>query len=134
MKRLKLKKNEHRRLQSGHLWIFSNEIDSKATPLHGFEKGELVAIETSSGHCLGLGYVNPNTLICSRLLCHDATTPIDTPFFINRIQSALALRERMFTQSFYRLVFGESDFLPGLVIDRFNNVFIIQITTAGMEQ
>lgn len=128
---LRLKKQEERRLLAGHLWIFSNEI---ATPLKGFQPGELVRVETATGRPLGIAYINPNTLLAARLLTRDANANINQAFFEERLRQALALRESIFAKPFYRLVFGESDGLSGLVVDRYNQLLVVQITTAGMEQ
>lgn len=133
MKNIRLKKQEHRRLEAGHLWVFSNEIDVVQTPLKNFTAGELVFIEAQHGKALGIGYINPQALLCVRLLTMDCTETIDADFFIRRINSALALRSRFYQQNFYRLVFAESDLLPGLVIDRYNDIFVIQLNTAGLE-
>lgn len=133
MKILKLKNKEDRRLKQGHLWIFSNEIDTTATPLNGFEPGEVAVVEAANGKALGIAYVNPKTLICARLLSRNPKVSFNQAFIKTRIQAALQLREMNFAMPFYRLVFGESDGLPGLVIDRFGEVFVVQITTAGME-
>lgn len=133
MKILKLKNKEDRRLKQGHLWIFSNEIDTTATPLNGFETGEVAVVEAANGKALGIAYVNPKTLICARLLSRNPKVSFNQAFIKTRIQAALQLREMNFAMPFYRLVFGESDGLPGLVIDRFDEVFVVQITTAGME-
>lgn len=133
MKILKLKNKEDRRLKQGHLWIFSNEIDTNATPLNGFEPGEVAVVEAANGKALGIAYVNPKTLICARLLSRNPKVSFNQAFIKTRIQAALQLREMNFAMPFYRLVFGESDGLPGLVIDRFGEVFVVQITTAGME-
>lgn len=130
---LYLKKNEERRILAGHLWIFSNEIDTKKSPLKNFQPGELVNIISSFGKNLGIGYVNPQTLLCVRLLSNKPNEIIDTAFFKNKIIHAKALREKIFIKPFYRLIYGEGDFLPGLIIDRFNDVFVVQINTAGME-
>ena len=130
---LRLKKNEERRIQQGHIWVFSNEVDTVATPLKNFTPGQQVIIEASNGKPLGMGFVNPNTLICARLLSRSAKLELNLKFLKKRIQAAQELREINFDQPFYRLVFGDSDGLPGLVIDRFGEVFAVQITTAGME-
>ena len=131
---LRLKKNEDRRLRSGHLWIFSNEVDTTATPLKGFSAGDLAVIENVRGESLGLAYVNPDSLIAARILSRNSQRPADRTFFIRRFERALALREWTYGKPYYRLVYGESDGLPGLVIDRFGDVFVIQTSTAGMER
>ena len=131
---LALKRNEDRRLRAGHLWIYSNEVDIRKTPLTGFEPGSLVAIQSAAGKTLGAGYVNPHSLICARLLSRRPRIVLDTAFVERRIRVALELREALFGQSCYRLVYGESDGLPGLVVDRYGDVLVVQITTAGMER
>lgn len=128
-----LKKGEERRLLQGHLWVFSNEIDAKHSPLKSFSKGEIVNVYSTAQQFIGKGYINPHSLIAIRILSKEKSQVFDEDFFIERIQKAYLLRQRLFAQHFYRLVFSESDFLPGLVIDRYDNVFVIQITTAGME-
>ena len=129
-----LKKHEDKRLRQGHLWLFSNEVDSQRSPLDGFAAGDLAVVHDSAGKALGVAYVNPNTLICGRLLSRKPNASIGESFFKARLSQALALRQRLFAKPFYRLVFGESDGLPGLVIDRFGAVLSVQITTAGMER
>ncbi|BBP46782.1 SAM-dependent methyltransferase [Thiosulfatimonas sediminis] len=130
---LRLKKNEDRRIKQGHLWVFSNEVDINATPLKDFQPGQQVIIEADNGKPLGMGYVNPNTLICARLLSRSAKLELNLKFLKKRIQEAQALRELSFDKPYYRLLFAEADGLPGLVIDRFGDVFSVQISTAGME-
>ena len=129
-----LKKNEDKRLRKGHLWVFSNEVDTKRSPLEQFAAGELVQVKSDDGKIMGTAYVNPQTLICARLLSRKPNLKCGVNFFKERLTSALALREKLFDKPFYRLVYGESDGLPGLVIDRFGPVLSVQITTAGIEQ
>ncbi|MGZ8242934.1 class I SAM-dependent rRNA methyltransferase [Methylomagnum sp.] len=132
--RLRLKKNEDRRLRGGHLWIFSNEVDTAATPLKAFAAGDLAVLESSRGESLGLAYVNPDSLISARLLCRDIHANIDPAFFIRRLERARELRDWIYDRPYYRLAHGESDGLPGTVIDRFGDVFVVQTNTAGMER
>lgn len=129
-----LKKNEDRRLRAGHLWVFSNEVDTARTPLKNFAPGDAVEIQSHSGRFIGNGYVNPNSLICARILSRDAAHAPDRSLLVHRLNIALSLRERLYSGPFYRLVFGESDGLPGLVVDRYGDVLVVQITTAGMER
>ncbi len=132
---LYLKKNEDKRLRKGHLWVFSNEVDTKKTPLDSFSAGDMVVIKDSTGKSLGSAYINPNTLVCARLIARKPSQKIGSNLFRNRISSALAFREHIFPDKpYYRLIFGESDGLPGLVIDRFGSVLSVQITTAGIEK
>ncbi len=129
-----LRKNKDRRLRAGHLWVYSNEVDTRKTPLSGFEPGSTVVIQTSTGKPVGSGYLNPHSLICARLLTRQPAAAFDTAFFVERIRTALALREALFDAPYYRLVYGEGDFLPGLVVDRYGDVLVVQLTTAGMER
>ncbi len=129
-----LKKNEDKRLRKGHLWVFSNEVDTKRSPLEQFSAGDLVQVKSEDGKVMGTAYINPQALICARLLSRKPNLKCGANFFKERLTTALALREKLFAQPFYRLVFGESDGLPGLVIDRFGPVLSVQITTAGIEQ
>lgn len=131
---LRLKKNEERRLKAGHLWVYSNEIDVTKTPLTDLEPGTAVSIEDASGHVMGTGYVNPHSLISARLISRDPRYVLDQSLITHRLNIALSLREQCFDKPYYRLVFGESDNLPGLVVDRFGDVLVVQITTAGMER
>lgn len=133
MNTLQLNKDADRRLKGGHLWIYSNEVDVKKTPLKNFQAGEQALVQSAHGKTLGVAMINPNNLICGRLINREAA-PLDAPLLLQRIQSALALRERCFNQPFYRLAYGESDFLPGLVIDRFGEYVAVQTNTAGMDQ
>ncbi|MEF3075110.1 class I SAM-dependent rRNA methyltransferase [Methylobacter sp. Wu1] len=128
-----LKKNEDKRLRKGHLWVFSNEIDTRRSPLEQFSPGDLVLVKSEDGKTLGTAYINPQALICARLLSRKAIK-CGANFFKERLTTALALREKLFDKPYYRLVFGESDGLPGLVIDRFGAVLSVQITTAGIER
>ena len=131
---LRLKKNEERRLRGGHLWVYSNEVDIDATPLKGFEPGAPVEIQAHNGRPLGSGYVNPHALLCARLVSRDLEHPLDRSLIVHRLKVALALRERLFPGPWYRLCHGESDGLPGVVVDRFGEVAVVQLTTAGMER
>jgi 23S rRNA (cytosine1962-C5)-methyltransferase len=130
---LKLKKNEERRIRAGHLWVFSNEVNTGETPFDQMEAGQLVDVQASNGKSLGIAYVNPASLICARILSRDPKHPPNQSLIVHRIKVALSLREQFFDKPYYRLIFGESDFLPGLVVDRFGDVLTVQITTAGME-
>jgi 23S rRNA (cytosine1962-C5)-methyltransferase len=129
---LRLKRNEDRRLAAGHLWVFSNEVDTQQTPLGKFEAGELVRVLAHNDRALGLAYVNPQSLISARLL--QTWRIPDTAWFIERFRTALALRERLYAEPYYRAVYGEADALPGLIVDRYGGRCVIQIGTAGMER
>ncbi|MGH8481835.1 MAG: class I SAM-dependent rRNA methyltransferase [Nevskiaceae bacterium] len=131
---LRLKPHEERRLRAGHLWIYSNEVDTLRTPLTALEPGALCRVVDARGKALGVASVNPHTLLAGRLLSSNADATIDAQWFVSRINSALALRERLYDQPFYRLVYGESDGLPGLVVDRYGEVCVVQMATAGMDR
>lgn len=129
---LRLIKGADRRLRNGHLWVYSNEIDIQATPLRDFAPGQLVQVENNHGKASGTAYVNPHSLICARLLSRGLE-PWNRTQLEARITSALQLRERCFEKPFYRLVYGESDLLPGLVVDRYGDHLVVQLNTAGMD-
>lgn len=131
---LRLKKSEDRRLRAGHLWVFSNEVDTRLTPLTNFAAGDAVEITDSRGKVIGSAYINPNTLICARLISRRAQQILDRPLLMARLKRALALRTRLFEKPYYRLVYGEGDALPGLIVDRYGDVLVAQLTTAGMER
>jgi 23S rRNA (cytosine1962-C5)-methyltransferase len=131
---LKLKRGEDRRLRAGHLWIFSNEVDTVATPLTQFEPGAAVQVHSDRDQFLGHAYVNPRTLIAARIVGRDADAPLDASLLVHRLRVALSLRERLYPEPFYRLVFGESDGLPGLVLDRFGDLVVGQSGTAGIDR
>lgn len=133
LKTLLLNQGAERRLRAGHIWIYSNEVDNKRSPLKQFEPGEQVLVEASNGKSLGVAYVNPNTLICGRIISRSTKYRLDRSLLVHRLNIALSLREACFDKPCYRLVYGDSDGLPGLVIDRFYDVFVVQISTAGME-
>ena len=130
---LRLKPGEERRLRAGHLWVFSNEVDTASTPLRAFAPGEQAVLLDARGKALGSVYVNPNSLICARLVSRDPQVALDRSTLTHRLQIAAALRERLFPEPWYRLIHGEADGLPGLVIDRFGETCVVQPNTAGME-
>lgn len=131
---LRLKPREERRLRAGHLWIYSNEVDTAATPLTSFEPGALCRVVDARGKAMGVATVNGRALLCGRLLTSNHKAEINADWFAGRMRSALALRERLYEKPFYRLVYGESDGLPGLVVDRYGEVCVVQMATAGMDR
>jgi 23S rRNA (cytosine1962-C5)-methyltransferase len=130
---LRLKRGEDRRIAAGHQWVFSNEIDTAASPLAKFSAGAIVAVMSDRDRFLGWAYVNPHSLIAARILGRSREHPPGKSLLVHRLQVALALRQRLYAEPYYRLVHGESDNLPGLVIDRYGDVLVGQIGTAGME-
>ncbi len=131
---LRLKANADRRLRAGHLWVYSNEIDVAATPLGGFAAGDQAILEAAGGKPLGVVALSPNNLICARLLSRDVKHVLDKSLLVHRINVALSLRERLFDKPCYRLVYGDSDLLPGLVVDRFFDILVVQLASAAMER
>jgi 23S rRNA (cytosine1962-C5)-methyltransferase len=130
---LRLKRGEDRRLRAGHLWVFSNEVDNESTPLTQFAVGAMVRVLSDRDQFLGFAYVNPHALICARILSRSPVQAPDRSLLMHRMKVALSLRERLYPAPYYRWVFGESDGLPGLVLDRYGDVIVGQIATAGME-
>ncbi len=131
MSRLTLKKNEDRRLKLGHQWIFSNELENIEGEI---KNGEVVELFSSSGKFLGKGFYNKNSLIAYRHLT-DKEEEIDRAFIFKRISLANSLRKKINPErEVYRLVNSESDHLPGLIIDRFENKFSYQIFSYGMNE
>jgi 23S rRNA (cytosine1962-C5)-methyltransferase len=130
-KKLTLKPHEENRILKGEFWAYDNEIRGG---LKGFRPGELCLLYSSADMYIATGYVNPASTIAFRVLSYDPDAVIDRDFLRRRIleadQQRLALRPE---NACYRMVYGEADFLPGLVVDRFEDYFIVQITTAGME-
>jgi 23S rRNA (cytosine1962-C5)-methyltransferase len=129
---LRLKPREGRRARAGAPWMFSNEIEmsnvAKALPA-----GSLVSVAGDDGRPYGTGYFNLKSLISVRLFEGAADDDIDAAFFAKRFARALALREVLYTEPYYRLVHAEGDGLPGLSVDRFGDTCVVQVTTAGME-
>jgi 23S rRNA (cytosine1962-C5)-methyltransferase len=128
--RLVLKKNQDRRVRSGHPWVFSNEVAGvEGAP----QDGGLVEIADFRGAYLGRAYFNHTSLICARILTRGRDE-IDRDFFVKRIERALKLRERALPgERTLRIVYGEADQLPGLVVDRYGDVLAVQVLTKGME-
>lgn len=131
--RLRIKKRDQQRLRDGHLWVYSNEVDTDVTPLKNI-KTALVHLEDYRGNFLATASFNNQALICARILDTEPRDVLDDAFFEKRIQTALELRQIAFKQDFYRLVYGEGDLLSGLVIDRFAQTFVVQIGTQAIEQ
>jgi 23S rRNA (cytosine1962-C5)-methyltransferase len=129
---IRLRPKEGRRLRAGAPWVFSNEIQMDAAA-RALAPGALVRLADSGGALFGTGYFNPQSLIAVRLLGR-AEEGIGADFFAGHLRRALALRESLFGKPFYRLVHAEGDRLPGLVVDRFADTLVLQVTTAGMER
>jgi len=126
-----LKSKAAGRLLKGHPWAFSNEIEMTAAA-KALPPGTPVVLASHDGRPLGLFSFNPHSLIAGRLLDRDPAAVADANLIAGRIASALALRERLFDAPYYRLIQAEADGLPGLVIDRFDDLLVVQSNTAGM--
>jgi 23S rRNA (cytosine1962-C5)-methyltransferase len=124
-----LKKGEGRTLSQGGLWVFDNEID---TIKGHFKNGALVKVEAFNHYPLGIGYINQNSKIRVRLLTRKDTN-IDEKFFRMRLANAWEYRKKTVDTSSCRIVFGDADFLPGITIDKFEDILVIQCLTLGME-
>jgi len=131
---LYLRKGADRRLRGGHLWVYSNEIDSKRNTLANFQPGDSVRVLDAQGRLLGCAYMEPQALICARLYAPGEEQALDGEFFTRRLQAALQVRQAAFDKPFYRLVYGDSDLLPGVVIDRFGPHLVVQLNNAGIER
>ncbi|MFH1113569.1 MAG: class I SAM-dependent rRNA methyltransferase [Pseudomonadota bacterium] len=128
---IKLRRNADRRVRRGHLWIFSNEIESP--PVAQLEPGSLHEVCDSAGEFVAMAYVNPKSLITARILSRRKTQ-IDRLFLESRLKTAIEFRTRMFPgKDACRLVFSESDLLPGLIVDRYAAFLAVQSHTAGMD-
>jgi 23S rRNA (cytosine1962-C5)-methyltransferase len=130
---LRLKPREDRRLRAGHLWVYSNEIDTDVTPLAGFGPADVARLTGADGRFLGYAGVNPHSLIAARILSRDPAEPPGPVLFRRRLETALALRERLYERGCYRALFAEGDGLPGLVVDRFGDIVVLQAGTAAIE-
>jgi 23S rRNA (cytosine1962-C5)-methyltransferase len=129
MQIVNLHPGRERRILQGHRWVFSNEI---ADPIHNFEPGSWVEVLTAKGLSLGAGYINPASLIAVRIVCPPGKKP-DENFFRQKLIEAARFRQSVYPgEQSCRLVFGESDGLPGLVVDRYADVVVYQIGTFGM--
>jgi 23S rRNA (cytosine1962-C5)-methyltransferase len=131
---LVLKRHEDTRIRAGHCWVFSNEVDTARTPLSAIEPGAAVQVLDSRERFLGHALCNPHALICARVMSRVEEEPIGAQLLSRRLRAALALRERYVGGAHYRLVYGESDDLPGLVLDRYGDVLVGQIATLAMDQ
>ena len=126
-----LKKGEGRLLKSGGAWIFDNEVD---TIVGSFENGDIVIVKDFDGYPLGKGFINTNSKIFIRMLTRHVDTEIDEAFFTNRLQDAWDYRKKTVDTSSCRVVFGEADFLPGIVIDKFENVLVVESLALGIDK
>ena len=126
-----LKKGEGRTIKAGGAWIFDNEID---TITGTFKNGDVVNVHDFDGYPMGKGFINQNSKIRIRMMTRHADQDIDTEFLRMRVQNAWNYRKTTVDTSSCRVVFGEADFLPGLVIDKYEDVLVVECLALGMEQ
>ena len=126
-----LKKGEGRALKQGGAWIFDNEI---ASILGAYENGDIVLVHDFDGYPLGRGFINTNSKITVRLLTRDENQRIDEDFFERRVRDAWEYRKKVTDTSSCRLIFGEADFLPGLTVDKFEDVLVVQSLALGIDR
>ncbi len=133
MKSIILKKNISRRVETGHPWIFNNEVNTGKERDTAAKPGEIVEVYTFDKKFIGKGYYNPQSQISVRLLTRDKDESIDEAFFLNRIKQAWEYRQKIGYVENCRLIFGEADDMPQLIIDKFNDYFVIQTLALGID-
>ena len=126
-----LKKGEGRTIKAGGMWVFDNEID---TVTGTFENGEVVLVHDFDGYPMGRGFINVNSKIHVRMLTRKIDQEIDRAFLQMRVQNAWDYRKKTVDTSSCRVIFGEADFLPGLVVDKYEDVLVVECLALGMEQ
>jgi len=131
MTKVILNKKISRRVENGHPWIFGNEVNSVEGDAEG---GGIVEVFTHDKKFIGRGYINPQSQIQVRLLTRDRSESIDEPFFYRRLKEAWKYRQKLGYTENCRLVFGEADYLPALIIDKFNDYFVLQTLSLGIDR
>lgn len=126
-----LKKGEGRTLKAGGMWIYDNEIDSVAG---GFENGDVVEVRDFDGYCMGKGFINTQSRITVRMLSRKKDTVIDEAFIRQRVRDAWEYRRETIDTSSCRVIFGEADFLPGIVVDKFSDVLVVESLALGIDR
>ncbi len=126
-----LKKGEGRLLKGGGAWIFDNEI---ASVMGGFEDGDIVEVRDFDGYAMGRGFINSRSKIRVRMLTRQPSEEIDDLFFKRRVKEAWEYRKRTVDISSCRVIFGEADFLPGFVMDKYEDVLVVQSLALGIDR
>jgi len=126
-----LKKGEGRTLRAGGLWVYDNEIDTITGTV---ENGELVLVKDCNGYPMGIGFINRNSKITIRLLTRNKDAVIDREFFKKRVKDAWEYRKKTVDTSSCRVIFGEADYVPGMVIDKFEDVLVVQSLALGIDR
>ena len=130
MAKVYLKKKISRRIEDGHPWVFANEVNNIEGQVDG---GEVVDVFTHDKKFIGRGYINPKSQIIVRLLTRDRNEQVNDEFFYNRLLKAWQYKSKLGYRENCRLVFGEADFLPALIIDKFNDYFVLQTLALGID-
>ena len=126
-----LKKGEGRALKAGGLWIYDNEI---ASIMGSFENGDLVIVHDFDGYGLGKGFINLNSKIRIRMMTRNQAQEIDGEFIRMRVKNAWKYRKHTVDTESCRVIFGEADFLPGIVVDKFSDVLVVQSLALGIDR
>lgn len=134
-----LHKNRKKRLEQGHPWVFANEVHRvdnqfNLTELTNITPGELVSVYNHQGVFLAVGYINPKSQILVRIVSYEPIEVLDKDYFVERFQRCLDHRERFVQgEHSYRAIYGEADFVPGVVVDKFENVLVVQFLSVGID-
>ena len=126
-----IKKGGARTLKAGGAWVYDNEID---TVLGDYSNGDVVIIHDFDGYFLGYGYINTNSKLTIRILSRNKNDVIDEAFFERRVRAAVDYRKHTVDMSSCRLIFGEADFIPGIVVEKFSDVLVVQSMALGIEK
>ena len=126
-----LKKGEGRTLKAGGAWIYDNEID---TVLGSYENGDVILVHDFDGYPMGVGFINDHSKIRVRMLSRDENVTIDKDFWMERVKKAWEYRKKVVDTGSCRLIFGEADFFPGLVVDKFSDVLVVQSNALGIDK
>ena len=126
-----LKKGEGRTLKAGGMWVYDNEI---ASITGDFENGDIVIVHDFDGYCMGYGFINTNSKITVRMLSRKKDAVIDAAFFEQRVRDAWEYRKETIDTSSCRIIFGEADFLPGIVVDKFSDVLVVESLALGIDK
>ncbi|MGD8189020.1 class I SAM-dependent rRNA methyltransferase [Brevibacillus ginsengisoli] len=131
MAKVILERNRKKRLEAGHPWVFQSEVKEIVGEVN---PGDIVEVANHQGHFLAKGYINPSSQMIVRILSYNPMEEIDLAFFIKRFQEAKEHRNRFVSNPrACRVIYGEADFLPGLIVDRYEDVLVVQILSLGME-
>jgi 23S rRNA (cytosine1962-C5)-methyltransferase len=128
---VKLKKGQGRTLKAGGMWIYDNEID---TITGDFQEGDVVSVWDFDGYCMGCGFLNTRSRIAVRMLSRQKDAVIDQAFLEQRVRDAWEYRRQAVDTSCCRLIFGEADFLPGIVVDKFSDVLVVESLALGIDR